>query len=208
MLWFRLALRNLRSGLRGFWILLSCLTLGVAAIAMIGSLAYSITRGLDEQGQVLLGGDVEFSLVQREATADELAWMRTKGAVSHVATMRAMAQSSGTSTLVELKAVDEAYPLYGAIDLTRDKKQFFLSTDTREGIGVEPLLLSRLNLKLGDGLKLGQTEFVIRSVINTEPDRIANGIAFGPRVLFTHANLASTGLVQPGSLIALSLIHI
>ena len=46
MLWLRLALRNLRSGLRGFWILLSCLTLGVAAIAMIGSLASSVSRGL------------------------------------------------------------------------------------------------------------------------------------------------------------------
>ncbi len=53
---------------KGFWIFLTCLTLGTAAIAIIGSLSASIERGLDEQGQPLLGGDVEFSLIHREAT--------------------------------------------------------------------------------------------------------------------------------------------
>jgi len=200
-LWFRLAIRNLRSGLRGFWILLSCLTLGVAAIAIIGSLASSISRGISEQGQVLMGGDVEFSLAQREATADELAWMKSKGAVSHVTTMRAMAQASGASTLVELKGVDEAYPLYGTMELERDKKLLLLSDDGRLGVGVEPLLLDRLHLKIGDSLKLGQAEFAIKSVIVAEPDRISNGISFGPRVLLDQSALATTGLVKPGSLV-------
>ena len=201
MLWLRLALRNLRSGLRGFWILLSCLTLGVAAIAMIGSLASSVSRGLAEQGQVLLGGDVEFSLVQRAASDDELSWMKSKGTVSHIAMMRAMTQGGGSSTLVEIKAVDEAYPLYGTMDLERDKKRLFISADGREGIGVDPLLLSRLGLKLGDDLKLGQGQFAVRSTIVTEPDRISSGIAFGPRILMSLENLTATGLVQPGSLV-------
>ncbi len=201
MLWLRLALRNLRSGLKGFWILLSCLTLGVAAIAMIGSLASSVSRGLAEQGQILLGGDVEFSLVQREATEAELGWMKTQGTISHISIMRAMAQGPSSSTLVEIKAVDEAYPLYGAMEFERDKKLLFLSADGREGLGVDPLLLSRLGLKLGDSVKLGQAEFAVRSTIVTEPDKISGGIAFGPRVLMTHENLKATGLVQPGSLV-------
>ena len=201
-LWFTLAARNLRSGLRGFWILLSCLTLGVAAIAMIGALASSITRGIGEQGQVLLGGDVEFSLVQREATAAEFAWMQSKGVVSHVASLRAMAQADGTSTLTELKAVDEVYPLYGKLDVERDSKRFFVSSDGRPGVDVDPLLLTRLNLKLGDSVKLGQAEFALRGLIHTEPDRISNGIIFGPRILISQEDLAKTGLVQPGSLVS------
>ena len=74
-LWFRFAARDLRSGLQGFWIFLTCLTLGTAAIAIIGSLSASIERGLDEQGQPLLGGDVEFSLIHREATQTELSFV-------------------------------------------------------------------------------------------------------------------------------------
>ena len=86
-LWLRFAARDLRSGLQGFWIFLTCLTLGTAAIAIIGSLSASIERGLNEQGQPLLGGDVEFSLVHREATDKELAFIASNGAVSKVATL-------------------------------------------------------------------------------------------------------------------------
>ncbi len=201
ILWIRLALRNLRSGLRGFWILLSCLTLGVAAIAMIGSLASSISQGLAEQGQVLLGGDVEFSLVQRAATDEEIAWMKSKGAISHISIMRAMAQHNGTSTLTEIKAVDDAYPLYGTLETEPDTKLVAAATGDHTGINVDPLLLSRLGLKLNDTLKLGQSELVVGSTIATEPDKISSGIAFGPRILMTQNNLAITKLVQPGSLV-------
>ena len=190
-LWFRLALRNLRSGLRGFWILLSCLTLGVAAIAIIGSLASSISRGISEQGQVLMGGDVEFSLAQRETSPEELAFLQQQGAVSHVITTRAMGQGGGSSTLVELKAVDGAYPLYGKLDL---------SSGDQSSVMVEPLLLSRLHLQVGDTLKLGQGNFKISGVIGNEPDRIAAGFVFGPRVLISQDALKATGLIQPGSL--------
>ena len=87
-LWLKYAFRNLRSGLKGFWIFLSCLTLGVAAIAMIGSLASAVQQGLDEQGQIILGGDVEFSIVQREAKPDELSYMKSKGELSSLSSMR------------------------------------------------------------------------------------------------------------------------
>ena len=116
-LWLSFAARDLRSGLQGFWIFLTCLTLGTAAIAIIGSLSASIARGLDEQGQPLLGGDVEFSVVHREATQPELNFIASNGTVSKVATLRAMAVAPDTTTLVEIKAADAAYPLYGKIIL-------------------------------------------------------------------------------------------
>lgn len=202
-LWLRYALRNLRSGLRGFWIFLTCLTLGVAAIAIIGSLGASVDRGLTEQGQPLLGGDLEFALVQREANADELNYVQSQGTVSRIATMRAMATANASSTLVELKAVDSAYPLYG--ELTFDNlvstDDAYASKDGRFGVAVDPLLLGRLGLAIGDRLKIGTTELDVRATIKTEPDRISDGIVFGPRLLLSHDALKETGLIQPGSLI-------
>ena len=97
-LWLRFAARDLRSGLQGFWIFLTCLALGTAAIAMIGSLSASIERGLNEQGQPLLGGDVAFSLIHREATGKELAFIAKNGTVSKIAAMRAMAVAPETTT--------------------------------------------------------------------------------------------------------------
>ena len=194
-LWFKLAARNLRSGLRGFWILLACLTMGVAAIAMIGALASSVTRGISEQGQQLLGGDLEFALTQRQASPSELAFLQQQGTLSQTVTLRAMAQGGGASNLVELKAFDSSYPLFGHMELS----QGTMPISPTEAV-VEPLLLSRLNVKLGDTIKLGKSDFKITGVIANEPDRIAGGFVLGPRVLILQQSLSATGLIQPGSL--------
>jgi putative ABC transport system permease protein len=198
-LWLKYAALNLRSGLKGFYILLTCLTLGVAAIAIIGSLTSAIERGLTEQGQPLLGGDLEFSLIHREANAEELAYIKSKGDVSRVATMRAMATANARSTLVELKAVDGAYPLFG--QLVMQGNQDVKTATANAGVVVDELLLGRLGLKTGDVLKIGTTSLKVTGVITNEPDRIADGIVLGPRLLMSHEALASTGLVQPGSLV-------
>ena len=199
-LWLRYAALNLRSGLKGFYILLTCLTLGVAAISIIGSLTSAIERGLAEQGQPLLGGDVEFTLVQREAGADELNYIKSKGQTSRVATLRAMATANEQSTLVEIKAVDGLYPLYGQLVLTNS---ILPSTALAapNSVVVDELLLGRLGVKIGDAIKIGTSTLKVEGVITAEPDRIGDGIILGPRLLMTHATLQSTGLVQPGSLV-------
>lgn len=200
MLWLKYAALNLRSGLKGFYILLTCLTLGVAAIAIIGSLTSAIERGLAEQGQPLLGGDVEFALIQREANAEEMTYMASKGTTSRIATLRAMATANGLSTLVEIKAVDDAYPLYGTFALAGGST-LAAELAVNDSIVVDELLLGRLGVKLGDTLKLGSVALRVGGVITAEPDRIADGIILGPRIVMTHDSLKSTGLVQPGSLV-------
>lgn len=202
-LWLRFALRDLRSGLQGFWIFLTCLALGTAAIAIVGSLSASINRGINEQGQPLLGGDVEFSLIHREAAPSELAFIESTGVVSKVATLRAMAVASQSTTLVEIKAIDALYPLYGQVAL---ENQDTLAATTAErdrihGVAVDPLLLGRLGMKLGDKIKIGTLDVEIRGVIKSEPDRISDGFILGPRLLMTDEALKATGLIQPGSLV-------
>src|SRR5262249_57036000 len=110
----RFALRELRGGLHGFYVFIVCIALGSMAIAGVGSLAASLTEGLAREGRVILGGDLAFSLSLREASAEERAFLDRQGAVSLAATMRAMARAGDSrSALVEVKAVDGAYPLHG-----------------------------------------------------------------------------------------------
>src|SRR2546430_12749223 len=107
----RFAMRDLRGGLRGFYVFIACIALGVMAIAGIGSLSASLVDGLARDGRVILGGDLSFSLSHREATADERAFLDAQGRVSAAAMLRAMARSAdGRSALVELKALDQAHP--------------------------------------------------------------------------------------------------
>src|SRR2546423_14451931 len=114
---WRFALREMRGGLRGFAVFIACIALGVAAIAGVGSFARSLGDGLAREGRVILGGDVAFSLMAREANAAERKFLEDNGRPSVAATMRAMARADGQTALVEIKAVDGAYPLFGTVVL-------------------------------------------------------------------------------------------
>src|SRR5215207_4083355 len=89
MLSLRLALRELRGGVRGFLVFIACIALGVMAIAGVGSFARSLVDGLAREGRVILGGDLAFSIIHREANAAERAFLESKGKVSSAAAMRA-----------------------------------------------------------------------------------------------------------------------
>ncbi len=200
----RYALRELRGGLRGFYVFIACIALGVMAIAGVGSVAASLSEGLTREGRTLLGGDVAFSLIQREAKPEEVAFLRSHGAVSVAATMRAMARSAdGRLALVELKAVDGNYPLLG--ELTLDPKMpvadLLAERDGAFGAAVDSTLLARLDLKLGERVTVGGATYQIRSVVGAEPDKLAGGVGLGPRFLVSEASLRATGLLQPGSLV-------
>jgi putative ABC transport system permease protein len=200
----RYALRELRSGLRGFYVFIACIALGVMAISGVGSVAASLGEGLAREGRTLLGGDLAFSLIQREAQPDEVAFLRSHGEVSIAATLRAMARTGdGRLALVELKAVDGNYPMLG--ELTLDPPlptgDLLAERDGAFGAAADSTLLARLDLKIGDRVTLGSTAFQIRSVVDAEPDKLAGGVGFGPRFLISEAGLRATGLLQPGSLV-------
>ena len=200
----RFALRELRGGLRGFYVFIACIALGCMAIAGVGSLAASLADGLSRQGQVILGGDLAFTLIQRELSPDERTFLDKRGKVSSAATMRVMArEANGKATLVEMKAVDGAYPLYGAavLDPPAALNNMLAQRDGAFGAAADPVLLTRLDVKPGARLTVGNATFEIRAALTSEPDKLAGGIGFGPRLLVSQEALRATGLLQPGSLV-------
>lgn len=200
----RFALREMRGGLRGFYVFIACLALGVMAIAGVGSFSQSLTGGLVREGRTILGGDAAFSLIQREAGEPERAFLEARGTLSVAATMRAIARTpDDRNALVEIKAVDAAYPLYGRIILDPDLPLASVLAE-REGLygaAADPALLVRLDLKPGEEIAVGAARIQIRAAIRSEPDKLAGGIGFGPRLLLSEAALRATGLLQPGSLV-------
>ncbi|ANV99622.1 ABC transporter permease [Bradyrhizobium icense] len=200
----RYALRELRGGLRGFYVFIACIALGVMAIAGVGSVAASLSGGLEREGRTLLGGDVAFSLIQREAKPEEIAFLRARGQVSVAATLRGMARShDGKLALVELKAVDSNYPMLGDVTLAPKlpMADVLAERDGAFGAAADSMLLTRLDLKLGDRITIGNATLQIRSVVDAEPDKLAGSVGLGPRVLVSDASLRATGLLQPGSLV-------
>src|SRR3569833_780583 len=183
---------------------IACIALGVMAIAGVGSVSASLSDGLAREGRTLLGGDDAFSLFLREAKPEEVALLRARGQVSVAATTRAMARADdGRLALVELKAVDDAYPLLGKLDLKPAiaRSELLAERDGAFGAAADPTLLARLDLKIGDSVTVDNTRFQIRSAVEAEPDKLSGGVGLGPRFLISEAGLRATHLLQPGRLV-------
>ena len=201
----RFSLREMRGGLSGFFIFLACIALGVGAIGGVNSVARAITAGMAGEGRALLGGDMRFELVQREASEDELAFLRGAGQLAVNAGMRSMARLDDGSdqTLVEAKAVDDAYPLYGEFvtepPLSPNKP--FSKKNNTFAAAAAPILFERLGLEIGDYVRLGNLRFELRAKIVAEPDLVSDGFGFAPRLMVSLEGLRASGLIQPGSLV-------
>jgi putative ABC transport system permease protein len=202
----RLARRELRGGFAGFRIFFFCLMLGSAAIAGVESLSDAFLTGLQDQGRVLLGGDVSVSLVHRPASQGELAFLNAQGRVSQTQSMRAMAYARDNSQrqLVELKGVDDRWPLFGEPKFIPEQNLHDVLACEDDGIcgaAAEQSLLDRLHVQRGDLIKLGNATFRVMAAIDKEPDRISTGFTLGPRLLISAKGLPATGLITPESLV-------
>nr|WP_245396591.1 ABC transporter permease [Jiella sonneratiae] len=195
----------MRGGLSGFYIFLACITLGVGAIAAVNSVAGMMSEGIRHEGKAILGGDLRFALNQRPATPDEMKFMAGLGEVSATQSLRSMVRREDGSdqSLAEVKAVDAAYPLYGSLATTPVKPLADLLRKTPDGYGAVAAqsLYDRLGVKPGDRLRLGDLTLTMTAVLDREPDLLAEGLAFAPRLMISGQALEASGLVQPGSLV-------
>jgi putative ABC transport system permease protein len=229
MLAVTLARRELRGGVRGLWIVVLCLALGVGVIAGVGTLRAAVDAGLAADGQALLGGDLEIDGGSQPLPDALRDWLHARGATtSDVVQMRSMlvsrgASSSGDRQLIELKAVDGSWPLVGAAGisppqtLTRalgpDPAGSQPATQLQPpseapgpyGLLAEQIVLDRLGLHSGDTVRLGTATFRVTGVLTREPDRVATASILGPRVLISTAALPATGLISPGSMVRYAL---
>jgi len=204
LLALRLAWRDLRGGLRGFRIFIACIALGVAAIVGVGSTARGLSESIAREGQRILGGDVAVRLIHREADERERVWIDAQGRVSTIATMRSMARrDDGDSALIELKAVEAGYPELGELvtEPARPLTDLLGAQSGVHGAIVEPALLVRLGLTVGDRFNIGTQAFEVRARLVSEPDKLAGGFGVGPRTLISKEGLRQTGLLQPGALV-------
>jgi putative ABC transport system permease protein len=200
--WLRIARRELAGGVGGFWIYLACLALGAWAIAAAGSVTHTFSAGLDIQSRRLLGGDAGLSLSQREATPDELAWMRARGTVSETVSTDLMARNGQQVRQTDVRGVDGAFPLIGQPELA-PAMPLAQALEQREGVwgaAVSQTLLDALQARVGDRIDLGGRPFQIRAVLVAEPDRIGTPGSFQPSALVSLDALREGGDLAPGRL--------
>ncbi|MBP2230942.1 putative ABC transport system permease protein [Azospirillum agricola] len=199
----RLAWRDLRGGTAGLWIVVLGVALGTAMMAAVGSLGGAVLDGMQASAREAVGGDLSVRLFHAPATPEQRAFLEAAGTVSETAELRPAAGtvSGSARILVELKAVDGAYPLVGAATVSgaASLAAAVAHRDGFWGAAVSADLLDALRLGIGDRLRIGVGEVVIRAVLGHEPDRAFRAFSLGPRVVVARPALAATGLAGPGA---------
>jgi len=201
---WRQTVRDLRAGeLR---LLLVAVTLAVAALTAVGFFADRLNASLARDARSLLGGD---AIVGSDKPAPPELGARARELGLAVATSagfpsmaRAPDDKGGATRLVAVKAVSDAYPLRGQLQL-RDEPGGPLRSEAaappRGQVWVDASLLDALQLTVGDTLLLGDAALKVGRIIVVEPDRGAGFMAFAPRVMLNQADLEATALIQPAS---------
>jgi putative ABC transport system permease protein len=199
----RLTARDMRGSWRHFRLFVLAIFLGVLAIASVGFLSDLLLGGLANDAKRLLGGDVAITLNQRQLSDDESKWIAQSGQVSRSAGFRSMARFEGKQRLVQVKAVDEVYPLVGTLDLENGVADVDTlgRAENLWGAFADSALQTQLTVGLGGIIQVGDARFQLRGWIEREPDRSLVGFELGPRVMISTAALADSGFEKPGSLI-------
>jgi len=195
----KLAKKELYHGWKHFSVFVACLILGVTVMAAVNTSGYIVKNSLKNEAQSLLGGDIEIRIRGVEATEEQKQFIKKYGKMSYVATLRSVIFEKDIHNLVEIKAVDDNYPLIGSIEFNEQISQ--KDVFSGNGIAVDKLLLAQIGLKIGDEIKVGSSSFVVKATLKKEPDRAVQIFSFGPRIMMSQQSLSTTGLVSTFALI-------
>lgn len=197
-----LTYRELRSSWRRLTFFTLCLSLGVGSIVVLRSTIQSVNTFTANESRAINAGDIVVRASTKATTvvAPVLERFAAAGRVTEqsefVELPTMIGDSNGTvSKLIELKAVDAGYPLYGRMTLT-DGSDFAHPLLANRGILIGPTLAAQLDVSVGDVVKVGETTFTIRGLIEREPDSGIANFNVGSRAIIAKADLPATKLLD------------
>src|SRR5262245_47274145 len=203
----KLAWREMRASWRRLLFFFICIAIGVGSIVALRSLVQNVKAALGHEARSLLTADVQASSgspwnADIRATLER--YYKSPLVESHTETIETatmlspVEDKSAPPKMVELKAVQPQFPFYGEIVLAGGAKY---SHDLVKGRGalVRQSLMTTLDIKIGDRVKIGDLDFAVRGVIESEPGNAMNAFSFGPRVIVDYDDAIASGVNQWGS---------
>lgn len=175
------------------------LAIGVAMLTGVAATHAHLKQGLEVRATTLMAADLRLHSAE---PLDDFMDKELQGigvTISKIKEFRATAVTGGESrpVLVEVKAVDGAYPLRGEVKLAGGIPLAAALADG--GAAVEAALLHRLDISLGTPLQLGEATFTPRAILEQEPDRATALFSLGPRIIIPLDRAEETGLLRHGS---------
>ena len=199
MLNTRFVVRQITGAKRQCTVFVLCVALSMITLVSLGSFSRSVQSSLLRDAQALHAADIiiHAHAPLPPALQEKLASLaRQKALVSarYYEFYSVLRKVSGDGSLLcNLKVVEPGYPFYGQVLLASGRP--LREVLTPGSLVVEQALLDRLQIHLGDALRVGNATLTVRDVVLQEPDRPVNFFALGPRVFVASADLDSLGLI-------------
>jgi putative ABC transport system permease protein len=202
-----MAVRETRASWQRLIFFFVCIAVGVAAIVALRSVIRSVRDVLGGEARSLIAADVLISTTrdwtpESRSTIDRR--LADAGATARTETIetptmvRPADSSKVAARMVELKAIQRGFPLYGSLTL-EGGQPYSHELLEHHGALVRPELLSALGVNVGDSIAIGTSTFVIRGVVANEPGRNLGAFSLGPRVFVDFNDMPSTTLLVFGS---------
>lgn len=201
----RLAWREIRNHASFSLFFALNLALGFSGFVALDAFQRSVSGEIASRSRSFLGADLAIS-TSRPLRAEEVAHfdalLPERARVARVAELFSMLAVGTRSRLVELHAIEGAFPLRGAIVLegvgpagARERA----ALREQAGIWIDPPLRSQLGVEVGEGLRVGGAEFTVQGVVARDGGRLGSGFAMAPRAYVAWERLEETGLIALGS---------
>jgi putative ABC transport system permease protein len=200
-----MAWREIRNHPRFALFFAANLALGLAGFVALDAFEGSVSRAPESRSQAFLGADVSVTS-SRALVPEEIADLdRAAGRdalLAQAVVLVSMAGAGDRARLVELRAIDESFPLYGEIALEQSVGAASrLRGELRDAPGawIDPPLLAQLGVEVGDALRIGEERFEVQGVVTRDAGRASSGFSIAPRIYIDLARLDATRLVATGS---------
>lgn len=210
---FNLTIREIRSSWRRLLFFFLCIAIGVGSVVALRSLIQNLSQAVGNDARALLTADLEVSSTNT-FSPDDISRIESVINKSNIVEARneaittvAMARPINQEGLqfVELKGIESPFPLVGNFKLSNGNPFDFALLENK-GAVVAPLLLEKLELKVGDKIRIGESDFEIRATFDEEPGG-QSGFRLGPRVFVDKKAFEETGLTRAGSRIRRRILY-
>ncbi len=197
---WRLLLRDWRAGeLR---VLALGLVIAVTSLTSVALFADRVRQALSTEANQLLGADLV--VIADHPIDNALSDEARKQGLNVLRTVRfpSMTMHAQSTQLTEIKAVEPGYPLKGRLSIDDGKQPLTKPVGGVPATGEvwgDDRLFTRLGVKVGDTLKLGDRSFTVTARLIEDPETSISFLNLGPRLLMNSSDLPSTGLIQTGS---------
>lgn len=196
----RLLLRDWRAG--ELSVLGAALLTAVTALTAVAFLTDRVSQAVELRAAESLAADLRVSSA-RPITPQYLDDARAAGlATAETASMPSVVFAGEKNTLAGILAAGPGYPLRGEL---RTSERLLAEPAPAGGIPApgeawaSPRLLARLGADTGITIEVGATRLDLTRVLEHRPDEGFRFADLAPTLVINEADLAATGLVQPGS---------